>query len=95
MDGGPIGFHLAWHEARGGHDWDGDDALPVAWEMAQQKCQGAKEQVSHAGRSRRGCEAVFNAHSLRLIIPAMRINCKIGVWGSSDAVDAVRFVDLR
>ena len=54
VDGGPIGFHLAWHEARGGHDWDGDDALPVAWEMAQQKCQGAKEQVSHAGRSRRG-----------------------------------------
>ncbi len=30
MDGGPIGFDLAWHEARGGNDWDGDDALDLA-----------------------------------------------------------------
>jgi hypothetical protein len=39
-------------------------------------------------------EAVWNVHALRLIIPAMRINCKLVFWASSDP-DAVRFVDLR
>lgn len=35
VNGGHIGFHLVWHEARGGHDRDAADALLVAWDMAQ------------------------------------------------------------
>lgn len=35
VNGGPIGFHLDGHEARGFNDWDGADALSVARDMAQ------------------------------------------------------------
>jgi hypothetical protein len=41
VDGGLIGFRLVWHEARCRNDWDGDDGLPLARNMAQQTRGGA------------------------------------------------------
>jgi len=34
VDGGLTGFRLVGHEARCRLDWNGDDALPLAWTLA-------------------------------------------------------------